>query len=195
MIPAIKGLDIYLLDQILKERFNTEDRILDAGCGRGRNMVWFAKNGFKIEGCDLSEEALYVAKVATGLPSTAFKFAALEELPYENESFNVIICNAVLHFAASEVHFKKMFSEMVRVLKPDGILFIRMTSDFGLPKNYKALGDGRYLLADGSERFLLTKEILGTTKAVFQLFQVEPIKSTLVDELRSMATLVMRKKE
>lgn len=194
MIPAIQGLDIYLLDQILKKRFDMSDRILDAGCGRGRNMGWFAKNGFKIEGCDLYEEALYDAQVATGLSSTVFKRAALEQLPYENESFNAIICSAVLHFAQSEVHFKKMVAELVRVLKPHGILFIRMTSDFGLPKNYKALGDGRYLLADGSERFLLTERLFFQMKKEHQLFQIEPVKSTLVEELRSMTTLVMQKR-
>lgn len=193
MIPVIQGLDIYLLDQILKERFDTADRILDAGCGRGRNMVWFAKNGFKIEGCDLSQEALYNAQVATSLSSTVFKCAALEELPYENESFNAIICSAVLHFADSEVHFKKMVSELIRVLKPEGILFIRMTSDFGLPKNYKALGDGRYLLADGSERFLLTKHLFSEMKKEHQLSQIEPVKSTLVEDMRSMTTLVLMK--
>lgn len=195
MIPAIQGLDIYLLDQILKERFDMSDRILDAGCGRGRNMVWFAKSGFKIEGCDLSEEALYDAQVATGLSPNVFKRAALEQLPYENESFNAIICSAVLHFAQSETHFKMMVAELVRVLKPEGILFIRMTSDFGLPKSYKALDGGRYLLADGSERFLLTEHLFFEMKKKHQLSQIEPVKSTLVEELRSMTTLVMQKKE
>lgn len=195
MIPAIQGLDIYLLDQILKERFDISDRILDAGCGRGRNMVWFVKNKFKIEGCDLSEEALYDAQVATGLSSTVFKCAAIEQLPYENESFNIIICSAVLHFAHSETHFKMMVAELVRVLKPQGILFIRMTSDFGLPKNYKELGDGRYLLADGSERFLLTEHLFFEMKKEHQLSQIEPVKSTLVEELRSITTMVMQKKE
>jgi len=38
---AINGTDIYLLDQILKDRYETGDKILDAGCGKGRNLKWF----------------------------------------------------------------------------------------------------------------------------------------------------------
>lgn len=193
MIPAIQGLDIYLLDQILKERFDKKDRILDAGCGSGRNMVWFAANGFMIEGCDRSSDALSHARTATGIDPFLFKQASLEGLPYPNESFNAIICSAVLHFADSEVHFKRMVSELIRVLKPEGILFIRMTSDFGLSRNYEGLGEGRYLLVDGSERFLLTKELLSEIKEEFHLSQIEPVKSTLVEELRSMTTLVLMK--
>jgi ubiquinone/menaquinone biosynthesis C-methylase UbiE len=193
MIPAIQGLDIYLLDQILKERFDKGDRILDAGCGGGRNMVWFAANGFNIEGCDRSSDALSHARGATGIDPSLLKQAFLESLPYPNKSFNDIICSAVLHFAQSETHFKMMIAELVRVLKPEGILFIRMTSDFGLSKNYAALGEGRYLLADGSERFLLTKELLSEIKEVFHLSQIEPVKSTLVEDLRSMTTLVLMK--
>jgi hypothetical protein len=80
---------------------------------------------------------------------------------------------------------------MYRVLKPGGVLFIRMTSTFGLPQNYRSIGAGRFLLADGSDRFLLTKDLLKEIKGIGFEF-IEPLKSVLVEELRSMTTLVLK---
>ncbi|MFT5818825.1 MAG: tellurite methyltransferase [Crocinitomix sp.] len=188
----IQGTDVYLLDQMMKGRYLPSDKILDAGCGGGRNMRWFALNNYSVYGCDLNQEAMTYAQKHTDLGSEKFKVSAVEEMPYDNLEFDHVICNAVLHFANNEQHFLAMVSEQDRVLKSGGTLFVRMTSTFGLPENYQLIGEGRYLLADGTERFLLTKDLLTKVKTVgFEL--VEPVKSVLVEELRSMTTLVLRK--
>ena len=191
-LDSVKGTDIYLLDQFLKGRFLPEQKILDAGCGRGRNMTWLAQNKFDVHGCDIHPEILKAAQQLTGLPKERFKVCPLEKLDYPEAIFDHVICNAVLHFASSTAHFMEMIGEMHRVLKPGGTLFVRMTATFGLPKNYTALGGGRFLLQDGTERFLLTKELLTEIKRVgFE--QLEPVRSVLVEELRSMTTLVLIK--
>ena len=192
-LKDLQGVDIYLIDQLLKNVINPSAVILDAGCGTGRNMNWFVQGGFEVVGCDISEEALNEAAVRTGINPEKLTVAPLENLPYSSEKFDFVICSAVLHFAKSTDHFLTMVSELARVLKPNGILFVRMTSDFGLPKNYTSLGQGRYLLADGSERFLLTQELFAKIKSEFNLHQIELLKSTLVENLRSMSTLVLRK--
>lgn len=192
-LKDLQGVDIYLIDQLLKNVINPSAVILDAGCGTGRNMNWFVQAGFEVVGCDISEEALNEATVRTGINPEKLTVAPLENLPYSSEKFDFVICSAVLHFAKSTDHFLTMVSELARVLKPNGILFVRMTSDFGLPKNYTSLGQGRYLLADGSERFLITQELFAKIKSEFNLHQIEPLKSTLVENLRSMSTLVLRK--
>lgn len=186
------GTDIYLLDQILKGSFPLDHKILDAGCGSGRNMRWFLQNGYSIFGCDIDAERLAIAQEKTGASAEIFTQAAVEKMPYVQHEFDAVISNAVLHFAESDVHFMAMLKEMGRVLKPQGILFIRMTSTFGLPHNYRSIGNGRYLLADGSERFLLTPALLSGIKEL-GFAQIEPVKSVLVEELRSMTTLVLRK--
>ncbi|NOQ72328.1 MAG: methyltransferase domain-containing protein [Crocinitomix sp.] len=188
----IKGTDVYLLDQIMKGRYLPTDKILDAGCGSGRNMRWFALNNYHIYGCDLNVDAVVYAQEITGLEADKFKVSAVEKMPYANGEFDHVICNAVLHFAENDSHFIEMANDMFRVLKPGGTLFVRMTSTFGLPQNYIVIRDGRYLLADGSERFLLTKELLTKVKTI-GFDQIEPVKSVLVEELRSMTTLVLRK--
>lgn len=192
MITEIEGIDIYLLDQISKGRFLKGQKILDAGCGHGRNMKWFIENGFAIEGCDQNEDVIQElgASIKKGVKLSVSK---LEKLPYANEEFDSIICSAVLHFAQSESHFRAMVKELYRVLKSDGMLFIRMTSTFGLPINYTDAGNGRFLLQDESDCFLLTKANLNALLALgFE--KIEPVKSVLVEELRSMTTLVLRKR-
>jgi len=192
-LSIIQNTDIYLLDQILKGRYQKGDLVLDAGCGTGRNMTWFAQNEIAINGCDLSAEAIEQAVQRTGLSADKFKVMGLDNLPYESNSFDHIICSAVLHFAQSEEHFLAMVKEMYRILKPNGTLFIRMTSKFGLPNNYKAEGNGRYFLQDGTTRFLLTEELYKHMKAKIGFRSIEPLKSVLVEDLRSMSTIMLQK--
>ena len=188
-----KGTDIYLIDQILKGRFDRFDRILDAGCGSGRNMVWFAENDFDIHGADIDNERLLLAQENTGLPDPHFTQCPVEKMSFKDGSYDHIICNAVLHFAQDESHFLNMVAELFRVLKPGGSLFIRMTSNFGLTDNYQAMGNGRYYLKDDSVRFLLTKELLEKAEKLYPFEYLEPVKSVLVENLRSMTTLVLQK--
>ena len=121
--------DIYLVDQIMKDRYKPGDIILDAGCGGGRNMYWFLQNGFTIKGIDNSRVAIEELKDKYRDLSDNFKVAAVESSGFSDNHFNHIICSAVLHFAKNTVHFNSMLLEMLRILKPGGTLFIRMTSD------------------------------------------------------------------
>ena len=58
MTPSINlqawfgGIDIYLFDQLLKGRFVPGMRILDAGCGSGRNLVYFLRSGYEVFAVD-----------------------------------------------------------------------------------------------------------------------------------------------
>ncbi len=193
-LTAILGnTDIYLIDQILKGRYQPNDFILDAGCGSGRNLPYFHENGFQFYVIDINEEHIENLKIRYPQLSANFKIAALEKIPFAKNTFDHIICNAVLHFAKNEVHFRHMFSELVRVLKKGGSLFIRMTSDIGVEGKSTFLQNGVYLLPDGTERFLLTRSQLNELMKTHQLSFLELLKSTNVNDLRSMSTLVLSK--
>lgn len=186
--------DIYLIDQIMKNRYSVGDRILDAGCGGGRNMHWFINNGIEIFGIDSSEAAILNLKnVYAFLPKENLQICSIENLPFEDNYFDHVISSAVLHFAESVAHFKKMLEEMIRVLKPKGFLFIRMTSDIGIEDKVKLLYEGNYHLPDGSMRFLLTKSLLHECMKEFNLSFAEPLKTVNVDDLRCMSTLLLQK--
>lgn len=192
------NIDIYLLDQILKGRFSKDMKILDAGCGEGRNVVYLINAGYQVYGIDQEKLAVQYARfLATSLvnsyDSHRFQVASLEEIPFHKEAFDAIICSAVLHFSQHEDHFWEMMHELLRVLKPNGILWFRMTTAFGgILEQSEALGGGKYLLPDGSDRFLLTQAHVDKLLKLGLEF-IEAPKSVLVHNKRTMGVFVMRK--
>lgn len=192
------NIDIYLLDQILKGRFTPDMKILDAGCGEGRNAVYFINSGFQVFGIDENELAIqYIRYLSKSLKpdydAHRFQVGKLEEIPFHISAFDAVICSAVLHFAADETNFWQMMNEMLRVLKPGGILWFRMTTAFGgMKEESRELGEGKYLLPDGSERFLLTQEHVDKLLEKGLRFLESP-KSVLVHGQRTMGVFVFEK--
>lgn len=194
LTDLIGGTDIYLLDQILKGRYGASGLILDAGAGGGRNLRWFVRQGFQVRGTDLDPEAVeYLRRNYPDLPADSFQAVPVEALPFPDAHFDHVICSAVLHFARDPEHFEAMFAELVRVLKPGGSLFARVATDVGLADKMMPLGHGRFTMPDGSDRFLLTRAMLEAQLKQHRLRLLEPFKTVLVDELRSMAVLVIGK--
>lgn len=196
---ALGNVDIYLLDQILKGRFQSPMRILDAGCGEGRNLTYFIRNDFEVWGIDKNTAALRMLRMWGKSLHPAFdpeKFidGDVASLPFPPAGFDAVICSAVLHFAENHTAFMKMVEELMRVLKKEGILFIRTASVFGMEDLVKPVAEGRYLLPDGTERFLLTRRLMDQITKNFPLDWVEPFKTVLVENARSMSTLVIKKK-
>jgi SAM-dependent methyltransferase len=192
------NIDIYLFDQLMKGRFENCKTVLDAGCGTGRNVHYFLKNGYKVFGVDESPVAINeIQQLALGLApqlsANNFIVAQVEKLPFEDLNFDVVISSAVLHFAKDQDHFDSMVREMWRVLKRGGFLFCRLASNIGIEALVKDRGEGRYLLPDGSTRYLADQQLLldYTLKLNGQLF--EPIKTTNVQNLRCMTTWCLQK--
>lgn len=191
-------IDIYLFDQILKNRFSIEMKILDAGCGGGRNIVYFLREGLQVFGVDQNTDAIehvrYLAQtIAPEIPQENFQIAPVEKIPFQNEIFDAVISSAVLHFADDEAHFNRMLDEMWRVLKPNGMLFARLASTISIEDKIEKLTERRYLLPDGSERFLVDEKMLINATERLGGYFIEPIKTTNVQNLRSMTTWVIRK--
>ncbi|TWR27554.1 class I SAM-dependent methyltransferase [Mucilaginibacter pallidiroseus] len=193
------NIDIYLFDQLLKGRFDDCKIILDAGCGGGRNLVYFLQNGFDVYGIDPNAHAIaqaqtLAAQLAPNLPQNNFTVGKAEELNFGDSVFDLVISSAVLHFADSEDHFDAMLKAMWRVLKPGGYLFARLASDIGIEDLVISLGNGRYLLPDGSERFLVNQQMLLKYTDALGGQLIEPIKTTNVQNLRCMTTWCLQKR-
>ena len=185
--------DIYLVDQIVKGRYLPSEIILDAGCGNGRNLHWFYNNNFSIFGIDQNKTQIEKLKSLYPNQTTNFSVAKVDTLPFKTEFFNHIICNAVLHFAENTSHFKNMFSELFRVIKPKGSLFIRVASDIGIEDKLIPISEGVFQLPDGSTRFLLTKALFLELQIEHQFEMLETFKTVNVNDLRAMTTLVLQK--
>ncbi len=192
------NIDIYLFDQLLKGTYDSCSKVLDAGCGGGRNLVYFFRNGYDVYGIDPNANAVESVKelsksLSPANPLSNFKVAAAEGLPYGDEYFDLVISSAVLHFARNEGHFDTMLHSMWRVLKPGGYFFARLASDIGIETLVQSLGNGRYLLPDGSERFLVNEQLLLRYTDNLSGHLHEPIKTTNVQNLRCMTTWCLRK--
>lgn len=194
------NIDIYLFDQLLKGRFDDCRKIIDIGCGSGRNLHYFLQNGFEVHGIDPDSGAVenvkqLAVKLAPRNPPSNFVVASAEQLPYPEASFDLAICSAIFHFAKDREHFDKMLRSVWRVIKPGGYLFARLASDIGIEDLVVPIGDGVYRLPDGSTRYLINQEILlrYTTELGGKLF--EPIKTTNVQNMRCMTTWCLQKEE
>jgi tellurite methyltransferase len=191
------NIDIYLFDQLLKGRYDDTKKVLDVGCGSGRNLYYFLRNGYEVFGVDPDTRAIEAVKqlsvaLAPGNALENFMVSHAEGLSYDDATFDLIVCSAVLHFAKDEQHFDTMLRSMFRVLKPGGYFFARLASDIGIETRVKPLGNGRYRLPDGTERFLVNEAtLLKFTDEFGELH--EPIKTTNVQNMRCMTTWCVQK--
>ncbi|MDT0556194.1 class I SAM-dependent methyltransferase [Patiriisocius hiemis] len=187
---TLGNVDIYVIDQILKGRYLNGQSILDAGCGKGRNLKWFYQNDFELFGIDANSEFLLTAKQNYPKAAENLTVGTLDNLPYGENNFDHILCCAVLHFAESETHFTTMFSELIRVLKPGGMLLIRMASNIGLDGNAPEI---RYKENGKKGTYYLTRERINQLIIEFSLTLLESVKTTNVQDVRAMTTLVLSK--
>jgi ubiquinone/menaquinone biosynthesis C-methylase UbiE len=198
LLEQFGEIDIYLFDQLLKGRLSPGMSILDAGCGGGRNLVYFLRNGYEVHGVDQNRTAIaQVRRIAStlrpSLPLENFVVSTVEEMPFPGESFDAVISSAVLHFARDVPHFQAMLGEMWRVLKPGGLFFARLASSIGIESLIKQIEGRRFLLPDGSERFLVDEEMLTSATNKLGAEWLDPLKTTNVQNLRCMTTWVLRR--
>lgn len=193
-------IDIYVFDQLLRGNITPGMRVVDAGCGGGRNIVYLLREGYEVFGVDANAESVeYVRamarELAPGLPAGNFQVAAIEAMPFADSFADVVVCNSVLHFAADDPQFDAMVREMWRVLRPGGLLFCRLGSTIGM-EFQRAGGSGsarRFHMPDGQAWYLVDEAMLmGLTRRLGGRL-VDPLKTTVVQGQRCMTTWVVRK--
>jgi tellurite methyltransferase len=191
-------IDIYLFDQILRGRIVPGMSILDAGCGGGRNLVYFLRAGFDLYGADEDAQAIrsvraMAAALAPRLSENNFRIEAVEAMSFPDQFADVVISSAVLHFARDQKHFRTMLEGTWRVLKPGGLLFCRLASSIGIEQQIRRVGDRRFILPDGSERFLADEALLMNLTRELGGHLLDPLKTTIVQNQRAMTTWVIRR--
>ena len=196
------GIDIYLFDQLLRGRITPRDRIFDAGCGWGRNLVYLLRAGFEVYAVDQDAEAIQAvrelaARLAPALPPENFRAEPIEQTSLPDRSASVVISSAVLHFARDDGQFDAMLASSWRVLRPGGMFFCRLASSIGLESRIVPLGAGghRYRLPDGTTRYLVDESRLVDLTRQLGGQLLDPLKTTVVQDQRAMTTWVVRKNE
>jgi tellurite methyltransferase len=191
-------IDIYLFDQLLRGRIAPGMRMVDAGCGGGRNLVYFFRNGFDISGVDADPGAIgsvraIAKRLAPDLPETNFRVEPVEQMTFPDAFADAVLSSAVLHFAKDDGQFERMVREMWRVLRPGGLLFSRLASDIGMETRMQRIDGRRFLLPDGSERYLVDQAMLLDLTRDLGGRLIDPLKTTIVQDQRCMTTWVVRK--
>jgi ubiquinone/menaquinone biosynthesis C-methylase UbiE len=190
-------IDIYLFDQLLKGRIVPGMRILDAGCGSGRNLVYLLREGYEVYATDVNAQEVesvrrMASTLAPSLPESNFRVESVESMSFEDAFADVVICNTVLHFAQDDAHFGSMLRELFRVLKPGGLFFSRLGSTIGMESKVEHVRGRRYKSPDGSERYLVDEALLDSFTQQLGVL-ADPLKTTIVQNQRSMTTWVVRK--
>ena len=190
-------IDIYVFDQILRGNIARGMRVLDAGCGYGRNLVYLLREGCEVFAMDADADAVeHVSRLASSLgaqlPAENFKTGLIEEMPFPPEFADVVICNSVLHFARDENQFRAMLNGLWQSLRPGGMLFCRLGSRIGM--DFERVRESIFVVGDGSEWFLVDEEMLLELTEELNAVLVDPLKTTIVQEYRCMTTWVLRKR-
>jgi tellurite methyltransferase len=193
-------IDIYLFDQLLRGRITPGMRVLDAGCGSGRNLVYLLRSGYEVFGSDrdpgaVAEVRALAQSLAPALPVSNFRVEPIESPTFDASSFDVVLASAVLHFARDEAQFEAMVQGLWLVLRPGGLLFCRLASSIGMESQVRPLGGRRFALPDGSERYLVDAGLLASLTRMLGGALIDPLKTTVVQDQRCMTTWVVRKGE
>jgi len=197
-LQALFGaIDIYLFDQLFKGAFDDRRRVLDAGCGSGRNLPYFLQRGYEVYALDSDPAAVSAVRTlldrhAPHLAAANVQTGSIESLPYPDGWVDAVICSAVLHFAGDERQFDRMVEEMWRVLAPGGLFLARLASSIGLERMLPA-PSGRMRLPDGTDRFVVSERMLIEQTARLGAHALEPLKTTIVQNQRAMTTWVLEK--
>jgi tellurite methyltransferase len=199
LASLLGSIDIYLFDQLLRGRVPAGCAVFDAGCGQGRNLVFFLREGYDVRAVDPNAGAIrdvqaLARSLAPRLEASNFRAEPVEANSFPDSSADFVISSAVLHFARDASHFRAMLDGTWRLVRRGGVFFCRLASTIGMEGRFTSLKNGRFHLPDGSERFLVDEPTLMALTGELGGELLDPLKTTVVQDRRCMTTWVMRRR-
>lgn len=162
--------------------------ILELGCGQGRDSLFFASKGIKVNALDYSRFAIeQLSKCAkqTGLPIEASVYDATKPLPFNDDTFDAVYSHMLFSMKFSQEQLKFIFKEVNRVLKNDGFHFfsVRNHNDKFYGKGIRV--DYETYDIDGFQIRFFTKQEIENLCEGFKIFEIkedyeEPVTLYLV---------------
>jgi tellurite methyltransferase len=148
--------------------------------------------------CDRDANALARARALAaevGAPADAdrFRVEPIETCTFDDGAFDLVICNAVLHFAQDTAHFHAMTRRLAALVAPGGRVFCRLASTIalGAPITPLANRPARWgTFPDGHQHFLVDLAFLLEATDALGATLCDPIKTVNVQERRCMTTWV-----
>lgn len=106
----------------------TSAKILDLGCGSGRDVMLFSKLGYEVIGVDLSEKLIEIAKAKA--PKAQFYIQDIRQIEFQENTFDGIWASAsLLHIPKNDIYF--VLSYLRKIMKPDVVLYISLKQGKG----------------------------------------------------------------
>ena len=147
-----KNADAYVKDTVSVDFTDVQNRfmqalkgrkILDFGCGSGRDTLYFLNEGYDVDAMDGCREFCISASQLTGIPVRHMLFQELNEIDYYD---GIWACSSILHVSKKDL--KDVFTRMIRALHQDGIIYTSFK--YG---EYEGERNGRYFTDFTIERF------------------------------------------
>ena len=112
------------ISEVRKNEDADDPRILDLGCGDGNSASFFHKYfpGAEYFGLDVSENSVAIAKAKT-IPNAQFSHYDGMEIPFSEETFDIVFVSCVMHHISFEMH-ENFLQEVRRVMKLGGRLYV-----------------------------------------------------------------------
>lgn len=151
-------------------------RVLEIGCGQGRDSLFFASNGIEVKALDYSRLAIeQLSKRAkqTGLPIEAFVYDAAKPLSFNDGTFDAVYSHMLFSMRFSQEQLRFIFKEIRRVLKNDGFHFfsVRNHNDKFYGKGIK-INEEIYDINGFQIRFFTTQEIENISEG-FKILEIK----------------------
>ena len=155
-------------------------KILDLGCGSGRDLIYLAELGFELYGLDFSEEGIRAASTRIqekNLPMNLKVSSIYEKLPYEDQVFDAIIGIRTLHHGTIE-NIRALIQEIERILKPHGLIYITVRKRIAEKKRLASqeIAPRTYIPLEGKEKgvihYLFNKSILKKEFSRFKILEL-----------------------
>lgn len=149
----------YWLDFFGSIKDASKKKVLDIGCGGGRNTEMLINFGFDVFACDFYQGMVRTTKnrlIKKGFKSKfvedRIKKAPMTKLPYDSSNFDIVLCHGVYHNAQSLEEFDHALEESARVLKKGGHLYFNMFTSDLIAEDFKNV--------DGQPNVYITREKL-----------------------------------
>lgn len=186
-----------IFSQFAIQYFPKTGSLLDLGAGHGQDSRFFAKKGYSVTGTDFSETALKFLKEKAdkeGLKIKTEQVDLSKDLPFGNESFDIVYAHLSLHYFDQKTTVK-LFKEIHRVLKPGGVLaaLFNTVDDPEIPQ-FKKLEKDYYLDPAGiAKRYFSVGSLKGFTEGKFESIISDNKGETHKDEIKTLIRFVGRK--
>lgn len=148
------------LEYLPKAHLSNQQKILDVGCGSGRDSVFFANQGFEVVAIDGSQNVIDLAKQTdTRIDWQCLRFHEIAKQSWQNQFTGIWACASLLHVSFDDL--PKILNDLLSCLRPTGILYASFK--YGNSERKK---DGRFFCDMNQQRWQLIEEQLDSAKAL-----------------------------